>query len=157
MLPHRIFLSIAVDRYLSWITLDFPSIKKQRIKRSECEKICFLSENNHKDLHRFSLTHTVTYLKMVPHTVTYVCFHTALFNQESRKDFITITKISTAFSSRKKDDTARNVFFYRITITRISFNKEITSEQLWTVFWWFFKLFTGDFYVFSIHWDYNLF
>ena len=134
MLPHRIFLSIAVDRYLSWITLDFPSIKKQRIKRSECEKICFLSENNHKDLHRFSLTHTVTYLKMITHTVTSVSFHTALFNQESRKDFITITKISQDFPSRKRFNTTRCVFFYRITITRISFNKEISSEQLWTVF-----------------------
>ena len=36
--------------------------------------------------------HTVTYLKMDTHTVTYVSFHTALFNQKSRKAFVTITK-----------------------------------------------------------------
>jgi len=47
------------------------------------------------------VTHTVTYLKMVTHTVTYVSFHTALFNQESRKRFIIITKTATGFPSRK--------------------------------------------------------
>ena len=55
------------------------------------------------------VTHTVTYLKMITHTVTSVSFHTALFNQESRKDFITITKISQDFPSRKRFNTTRCV------------------------------------------------
>jgi len=42
--------------------------------------------------------------------VTYVSFHTALLNQESRKDFITITKTYTGFSSRK-DLILPGVFF----------------------------------------------
>ena len=74
------------------------------------------------------------YQRMVKNTVTYVSFHGLLLNKDSRKDLITITEISTGFSPRKKDDTIRSVFLYRITITELSlefsFNKEITSEQL---------------------------
>ena len=48
MFPYQIihgtsqeFLSIAVDRYLSWITLDFPSIKKQNKKGVNARKYIF--------------------------------------------------------------------------------------------------------------------